>query len=370
MTSTMFFFTGIIVAAFLLVLLIFKKGKQNSDYLLIAWITLISIQLISFYVHLTGLIYKYPHLLGLSLPLPILHGLFLYSYTSELTGKKVLSKPAVLLHLIPFILLIVLAIPFYILPSEAKIEVFNNQGKGFEWYSIIQLIGFLISGFSYSIASISIIQKHKQDIRNHQSNIDKKMLAWLEYLSFGLGLIWLLVLFFDDHIIYSGVVIFVLFIGFFGINQAPVFSYVEMESFNREIKKTIELSNEPSEKLKYAKSRLEVNEVYEILERLEQLMITEKPFKNSELTLNDLSQKLNIHPNQLSQVINSKTGNTFYHYINVYRVKEFLRLSSLPENKKYTFLALAYDCGFNSKTTFNKYFKMYTGKTPSELIQS
>jgi len=370
MTSTMFFFTGIIIASFLLVLLLFKKGKQNSDYILIGWITLISIQLISFYTHLTGFIYKYPHTLGLTLPLPILHGLFLYSYTSELTGKKVLSKPVFGVHLIPFVLLIVLAIPFYILPPEAKIEVFNNQGKGFEWYSIIQLTGFLISGFSYSIASIIKIQKHKLDIRELQSNIDKKMLVWLEYLSVGLGFIWLLVLFFDDNIIYSGVVIFVLFIGFFGINQAPVFSHLEEESINQEIKKTIKLSNEPAEKIKYAKSRLEVHEVYEILERLEQLMIAEKPFKNSELTLNDLSQKLNIHPNQLSQVINSKTGNTFYHYINVYRVKEFIRLSSLPENKKYTFLALAYDCGFNSKTTFNKYFKIYTGKTPSELVQS
>ncbi|MBO9701802.1 MAG: AraC family transcriptional regulator [Sporocytophaga sp.] len=338
--------------------------------MLTGWITLITILLLSFYSHQTGFTYKYPQTLGLTLALPILNGIFLYGYTSELTGKKVLFKSNFLFHLIPFFLLLVLAVPFYILPSQEKIEVFKNQGKGFEWYSMIQLMSILVSGFSYSIASIIKIHKHRKNIQDRQSNIDKKMLKWLEYLSIGLALIWLLVLFFDDHIIYSGVVIFVFFIGFFGINQAPVFSYVEVESINLETKKTIELSNEPAEKIKYAKSRLEVNEVYEILERLEQLMITEKPFKNSELTLNDLSQKLNIHPNQLSQVINSKTGNTFYHYINVYRVKEFLRLSSLPENKKYTFLALAYDCGFNSKTTFNKYFKIYTGKTPSELIQS
>ncbi|MCR6642697.1 MAG: hypothetical protein NVV82_27850 [Sporocytophaga sp.] len=192
----MFFYTTIIIAAFLLVLLLLKKGKQSSDYILIGWITLISIQLISFYSHLTGFIYKYPHALGLTLSLPILHGLFLYSYTSELTGKKVLAKPVYLIHLIPFLLLFVLAIPFYILPSETKIEVFNNESKGFEWNSIIQIISFLISGFSYSTASIIKIQKYKQDIQEHWSNIDKKMLVWLEYLSIELGLIWVLVLFF------------------------------------------------------------------------------------------------------------------------------------------------------------------------------
>ncbi|MDX2247925.1 MAG: helix-turn-helix domain-containing protein [Bacteroidia bacterium] len=45
-----------------------------------------------------------------------------------------------------------------------------------------------------------------------------------------------------------------------------------------------------------------------------------------------------------------------------------MRLFSQTENQVYTILAIAYDCGFNSKSTFNKYFKLYTGKTPSEYF--
>ena len=98
-------------------------------------------------------------------------------------------------------------------------------------------------------------------------------------------------------------------------------------------------------------------------------MANNKPYKNPDLTLDELATLMAVNPNQLSQVINSRTGKSFYHYINSYRIKEFLALASLPESNKFTYLGLASDCGFQSKTTFNKYFKLETGKTPSEYFQ-
>ncbi|MNE49063.1 DNA-binding transcriptional regulator MelR [compost metagenome] len=188
------------------------------------------------------------------------------------------------------------------------------------------------------------------------------MLRWLEYLTIGLGVIWLLALFFDDNIIFGGVTVFVLFIGFFGINQISIF----LPAANRNQSESVSTPEEKKEK--YAKSGLDQIQVSIIMKQLESFMTDEKPFKDSELTLNELAKRMNLNPNQLSQVINSETGKTFYHYINTYRINEFLHLLALPENKKFTFLALAYDCGFNSKTTFNKYFKLHTGKTPSEYL--
>ena len=70
------------------------------------------------------------------------------------------------------------------------------------------------------------------------------------------------------------------------------------------------------------------------------------------------------------KVINEKEQKNFYNYINALRIKEFIRLASLPESKKYTMLSLAYECGFNSKSTFNKHFKENTGKTPTEYFKS
>jgi AraC-like DNA-binding protein len=67
-------------------------------------------------------------------------------------------------------------------------------------------------------------------------------------------------------------------------------------------------------------------------------------------------------------VINEKTGKNFYTYINTLRAEAFVRLVALPEKRHFTLLALAYECGFNSKSTFNKYVKLVSGKIPSDYL--
>jgi len=103
---------------------------------------------------------------------------------------------------------------------------------------------------------------------------------------------------------------------------------------------------------------------------LNRLVEKEKIFTESEITLTQLAARLNIHPNYLSQVINEKEETNFYDYINPLRIQEFKRLAALPENKKYTLLSLAFECGFNSKSSFNRYFKKVAGVSPSEYMRN
>lgn len=359
----MVYIIGLTITCFLILLLFYKKNKQAADYLLVAWLVTMIIHLSLAYIQYTGIAYRYPHLLGLTFPLPLLHGLFLYAYASELTGTRVLKSRTLFLHLLPFLFLIVLGIPFYSLPAYRKTAVFQNEGQGFEWYTLTQLIFISLSGLAYSVATLLKIRKHRKDLLHYFSNTEKKKLEWIAYSATGLAAIWILAAFFNDPVIFAGVALFVLFIGVSGIHQAPVF-YSDL-AFEPE--KTAEALPEPE---KYARTGLENEEVRKIMICLETLMQQEKPYINSELTLKELASLLHCSPNHLSQAINSGYGKTFYHYINSYRIKEFLEKISLPENKKFTFLALAYDSGFNSKTTFNKYFKLETGKTPSEYFDS
>ena len=93
-------------------------------------------------------------------------------------------------------------------------------------------------------------------------------------------------------------------------------------------------------------------------------------YTESTLSLNELAQKLDISPNYLSQIINEKEGKNFFDFINAFRVAEFKRLIAIQKNQQYTLLALAYDCGFNSKSSFNRSFKKHTGLTPSQYATS
>lgn len=106
-----------------------------------------------------------------------------------------------------------------------------------------------------------------------------------------------------------------------------------------------------------------------IINLLEKHFEDEKPYLNPTLTLKDLASQIDIHPNQLSWLINEKLGNKFNAYINSYRVEYFKELAQNPANSNISIIGLAYESGFNSKTVFNTFFKKSTGITPFEYIK-
>ena len=95
-----------------------------------------------------------------------------------------------------------------------------------------------------------------------------------------------------------------------------------------------------------------------------------EPWKDSELTLADLASLLNTTPHKLSEVLNAQIGETFYDFVNGYRVREVQRRIAAGEGKALKILALALDAGFASKSTFNQVFKKHTSQTPSDFRQA
>lgn len=374
----MFFIFGIFIAAFLSLLLLIKKNKSRADKILVVWLIIISTLQIFQYFLKSGYFFEHPNWLGVELVLPVIHGLLLYFYVIEITGNSIKKNSIAFLHFFPSIILVLLSLPFYQLTGEKKIIVYQNNGEGFEWYVLLLSLVIIISGLTYSIWSLIVINRYQKSIKNKFSNTDKKELQWLKCLSIGNGLIFMLSLFFENNVTYAAIAILVIFIGFFGINQLNIFYYnndvVETldEEFSIENKKTnrkefskINVSNE-----KYVKSGLNEEKASKIYNNLKKLMEDSSYYKNQEITLAELSKVLKVHPNHLSQVINEIEGKNFYNYINSLRIKEFIKMASIPENKKYTMISLAYDCGFSTKSTFNKHFKLQTGKTPTSFFNS
>lgn len=124
-------------------------------------------------------------------------------------------------------------------------------------------------------------------------------------------------------------------------------------------------------KLKITKEKkIDQNKVEEnklVVDKLMESMETEKLYMNPLLNLQLLADKLNITPNHLSLVLNDCVGNNFYDFINSYRVDEVKRRLVDPKYKNQTLLSISGDCGFNSKSAFNRIFKNFTGKTPSQF---
>ena len=104
-------------------------------------------------------------------------------------------------------------------------------------------------------------------------------------------------------------------------------------------------------------------------EKLNDYLEKEKPYLDSNISLRSLAEQIDIHPNQLSWVINNSFGKNFNELINHYRVKVFKKISKDPKNTHLTIEGLAYESGFNSKTVFYTYFKKETGLTPKQYLK-
>lgn len=102
----------------------------------------------------------------------------------------------------------------------------------------------------------------------------------------------------------------------------------------------------------------------EWIKKVTQAMVGEKMYRNPELTLTDLANHLGTNPSLLSKIINRSFGKNFNDYVNQYRVLEVKENLANPNNAHLTIMSLAYDAGFNSKATFNRAFKKFTGDNP------
>ena len=125
--------------------------------------------------------------------------------------------------------------------------------------------------------------------------------------------------------------------------------------------------SEPTINDKYKNSGLSKQKSLELFSTLEDFMKTNKPYQNTELTLFTLAKQLSIHPNHLSQIINQHHNQNFFDYINEYRVNEVKEALLSGKYDTHSLLGIAFECGFNSKASFNRAFKKFTGLTPSEF---
>lgn len=160
-------------------------------------------------------------------------------------------------------------------------------------------------------------------------------------------------------------ILFLLGVGVFGYRQRGLFSELTLEEITN-LQFQGNLPARPEREFKYQKSGLQDLETDKILQELKRMMKTNKPYLDPELNLQDLASRLKTTIHKLSQVINEQFHQNFYDFINAYRIEE---VKKLLQNSRYNHLkviAIAYDCGFNSKSAFYTVFRKATTMTPVE----
>ncbi|WP_439530805.1 helix-turn-helix domain-containing protein [Pannonibacter sp.] len=103
------------------------------------------------------------------------------------------------------------------------------------------------------------------------------------------------------------------------------------------------------------------------LSRIERLMHEQKLYRDPDLTLTRLARRAGLPARQISGAINRAHGRNVSQVVNEYRIAEAQRLLKETDQPVTTIM---FDCGFQTKSNFNREFARVTGMTPSDYRRS
>lgn len=357
-------FGGLVIAT--------RKPQTPSDRFLASWLFIIALEMILALVKLTWLEhlpYEIPFLV-----IPLVYGPFLYLYVRTLISPDPKWQWSDLAHFGPFILFLGLAFLFRTGPDETStLPIWAHPSR---MAKIIYELLIFASFSTYSIIVYVLLTRHRKAIHEEFSFSSSKItLTWLLFVSITVYASYLLTFLsagiqmlvihlpFDPKIFsFTGLTLFSFAFSFYGHRQAQIFS------ITANISDPVENGSPNSSK--YAKSGLHTEDLKKFIDGMDTLMNHKKLYLNPELTLAEVSAELRIPKHHLTQALNTELGKNFYAYINELRVKKFMEMVVDAKYKHFTFLAIAFECGFNSKSTFNSVFKRITNFTPSEYLHS
>ncbi|MDY8137955.1 helix-turn-helix domain-containing protein [Aquimarina sp. 2201CG5-10] len=356
---------GITVTIIILFLILKQRNKQLPHIVLAVFFVIILCIIINLYTDLHKIKSIYfisyiPHDIARWLLGPLL-----FIYVKSLFLKKKDAFRALALHFAPVVLYgIFISIPTLI---TLRIEKLN-----FEYLYFFNEYSFFVTQLSnsytiiYFIISYVFLSKYSNNITAVYANISKRDIRWISYILIGgsilISLNSIIEIYqnvdetstnYSNLFTLLGLIFFILYLGYYGVHQSKILlpDFLFKKNTN---KKASHFSKEEEVAFSQLKSRLE-----SVLDK-------EKLYLDNELTLIKLAEKIATTDKKLSALLNQYMQISFYDIINRYRTEAVKKMIDSDSYKDYTLLGIAYECGFNSKASFNRIFKKETGLSPSQ----
>lgn len=240
------------------------------------------------------------------------------------------------------------------------------------------LLALSIAGLAvlwwFCIKAYRQLRTYRKLLQEEYANVENYDLGWLSNWMIGL----LLLLVADIllglslsvfpalqdylHLNVLGYAIFIVYIGYQGLSQDGVFLPSRLINSSTTTASVTTKQSHPTLGDEEA--------VEQYIKKLAHIIQEEELFRQDDLSLRSLAERLAMTDKQLSSLLNQHLDTSFYTYINQYRVAAFKEALANGEAEHYTLLAIALDCGFSSKSSFNRIFKQQTGLTPTAYKNS
>gem|GEM_PF-431726 len=329
---------------------VIRQGPIDSSNLLATLLLFFSITIMSFTLYWSGYNYQYPYLNYYYHLLPYLAGPLFYLYIRNNVRSTYLTQKD-LVHFIPLLVFTLLLSP-WVLSNYMSITLTPLHWVGIiagNPYSKVIVLAF------YSYMSYKLVTRAKMRDQNIKTWLSYLVSAFIGY-SLTMLIYYILVNFSFynntwDYAISFSISFFIFLVSFVGYLQPRIYSGESIEDI-------ISVK-------KYKNTGLTTKAERSLKEKILHLMEEEQIFKDGNLRLDDLADQVGGTRHNVSMVINKHFKESFFDFLNRYRV-EYVK-EKLFDNyyHNHTIIELAYESGFNNKVSFNKAFKKFTGQTPS-----
>ncbi|ERM80294.1 hypothetical protein P872_13530 [Rhodonellum psychrophilum GCM71 = DSM 17998] len=288
-----------------------------------------------------------------------------YLYVLSVCYSDFKLKQKHLIHSVAFLIANLILLPhFYTVDLPSKIRLLEKSSSipEIQFNHILMHIQMLL----YIVAAFMILRKARKIYLENYAGASIESLKWLFQFTLALSAFYFIALVknifkFTVYLNISeglkiGLLIFEFFIIFWYLYKA-----LNNPSLFRNIDSKLKLVSDIISEEK----KIEPETLNEDLLRLKKYMADEKPFLDPALTIQDISNSLDIPVRELSVLINHQLGQHFYDFVNTYRIENTIEILKDSSKSKVTVLEILYEVGFNSKSSFNTAFKKHTGNTPT-----
>ncbi|AOP34374.1 hypothetical protein A0128_11245 [Leptospira tipperaryensis] len=329
------------------------KGRRNRILLLL----FISVFLFEFHAYLlvSETIRYFPYLYAIHIPVSALFGPLLRSYISALWEEEDTIPIIRTWDWIPCLGIFLILGPFYLSSSEEKLECLKlaQQGK-LAWDIRVGIAAMSITLFGY-LFNIVWNLLHRIRWTTIYSQPQVRLILFILSTATASSFLGLTTSIRQDGVVrleISSILIGILLCGIYIVRQ----SHPEIFSAVRRI---------VEDERKYKTTQLRSVDLDSLEKNLNFLLEEKKIYKEENLGLSRLSEELGISPHQLSEYLNLHLKRNFFQLINGYRIAEAKHL--LLHSPKETVLSIAYEVGFQSKSSFNDAFRKEVGLSPTEF---
>lgn len=349
-------------------LLMSRRADRTANFFLGTVIFVISYVVLSITAAKSGFLDIFPGWMALPVPFAFLIPVGFYFYFQKLFEPAWRLRFFHLLHLVPAIICWLVLTPWYWAPVEVRYAYYDPEPFSVRWWcGVIYFTSMTI----YCVVIWKMFRRFEERLANVRSEIEQFKVARLKFfmgvfvLQSFLTLLTIVTL---GKSPYLEIAIFVastslVAIALYALRWSPMLQVVSTEFVVNDVIPEGEYAQSP----KYETSGLAPEALEPLSRRLLQHLETSRCYTESNLKLADLARAVKLSEYQTSQVINVGLKENFFTLINRYRIEEAKRRLSNGNAEAANILEVAYEVGFNSKSSFNNAFRKWAGMTPSEF---